>query len=486
MYRSPLPYALSPMQALQALADLRWPVLLESARFHPERGRYSYLAADPVHTWTRRTANYGDERFAELRLALRETAPARRLLDGPPFQGGVIGLLSYELGHCWEQLPRVPADDFTTPPLVAGLYDWCLCWDHLRRETYLLAPVDLARGEGEPSRWRDVLERLERLQSDARQQHFNREVPPASTESSGYPACGRTYEEYIRDVERVVEYIRAGDIYQANLSRKLHYPFPRGPVALYEELRRGNPAPFAAYFQPAAHWAVVSASPEQFLQVDQGRVVTRPIKGTRRRWPAGDLDLLQGVELRASEKDRAENTMIVDLLRNDLSRVCQLGSVAVPRWCELETFEKVHHLVSEVSGLLRPDADLWDLLAATFPGGSITGAPKIRAMEIIAELEGVARGAYCGSLFAAGWGGSLQSSILIRTLTWKNGWVQCPVGGGIVADSNAEDEYRETVHKSAGLIVAPNSEALGAVAGHPSNKGAVSAEAERRKDAGKL
>ncbi len=456
MYRTVLPESVNLLSAVEALADLSWPVLLESARFHAERGRYSYFTAAPVETWELPAVEYGTQPFTELRRALQETRPDKPVEGGPPFQGGIVGLLSYELGHCWERLPQVPADPFTTPPLVAGLYEWCLVRDHLRGETSLITPVNPRGTRQLPEHWRSLLERIEDVvaqsaspldKADRESQESTEMSPPAR-----FAGDGITRADYMQQAARVVEYIRAGDIYQANLSRKLHYPWPGSPWELYREIRRINPAPFAAYFRPSADWALVSASPEQFLQVEGDRVVTRPIKGTRRRWPAGELDLLQGAELQASEKDRAENTMIVDLLRNDLSRVCQIGSVRVPRWCELESFEKVHHLVSEVTGQLRTDADVWDLLAATFPGGSITGAPKIRAMEIIAELEQSARGAYCGSLFAAGWWGTLQSSILIRTLTWKQGWVQCPVGGGIVADSQPAEEYTETVHKSAGLI----------------------------------
>lgn len=456
MYRTTLPAAVDWLSIGESLSDLPWPVLLDSARFHAERGRYSYFSAAPLQTWELPRAEYGGEPFRELRRALRETQPEKPLEHGPPFQGGIIGLLSYELGHCWERLPQVPADDFTTPPLVAGLYEWCLVRDHLRNETSLITPVNPRNKQRLPAHWRDLLERIEESLNPSVNPLENSEDETLASSphslSADFTADGITRADYMQQVARVVEYIRAGDIYQANLSRKLQYRWSGSPWELYREIRRINPAPFAAYFRPSADWAVVSASPEQFLQVDADRVVTRPIKGTRRRWPAGELDLLQGAELQASEKDRAENTMIVDLLRNDLSRVCRIGSVQVPRWCELESFEKVHHLVSEVTGQLRAEADVWDLLAATFPGGSITGAPKIRAMEIISELEQSARGAYCGSLIAAGWWGSLQSSILIRTLTWKQGWVQCPVGGGIVADSQPAEEYTETVHKSAGLI----------------------------------
>jgi para-aminobenzoate synthetase component 1 len=216
-------------------------------------------------------------------------------------------------------------------------------------------------------------------------------------------------------------------------------------------LRELNPAPFAGFLD-GAQWQVASASPERFVRVTDGHVETRPIKGTRGRALGPEADLYRGDELRASEKDRAENVMIVDLLRNDLSRTCRPKSVRVSQLCGLETYAYVQHLVSVVEGTLRDDATRLDLIRSCFPGGSVTGAPKVRAMEIIAELEPTARGAYCGSLGYIGVGGRMDSSILIRTITAARGWWQLPVGGGIVAQSNPQDEYDETWHKAAGLL----------------------------------
>jgi para-aminobenzoate synthetase component 1 len=222
---------------------------------------------------------------------------------------------------------------------------------------------------------------------------------------------------------------------------------------LYCRLRERNPAPFACYLN-GGDWQVASASPERFIRVEGGRVETRPIKGTRGRSRYPVADMYVGDDLRESEKDRAENIMIVDLLRNDLSRTCRPESVRVPQLCGLETYEYVQHLVSVVEGELRPGCTALDVLRTSFPGGSITGAPKIRAMEIIAELEPTARGAYCGSIGYFGVGGQMDSNILIRTITASRGWWQLPVGGGIVAQSNPRDEYEETWHKAEGMLQA--------------------------------
>jgi para-aminobenzoate synthetase component 1 len=257
---------------------------------------------------------------------------------------------------------------------------------------------------------------------------------------------------YEAAVARVVEYIRAGDCFQVNLSQRLLASLREHPLDLYDRLRRLNPAPFAAYFD-AGNFQILSASPERFLRVDsEGEVETRPIKGTRPRGKTIEEDARLVHDLASSTKDRAENIMIVDLLRNDIGKVCKYGSVRVPKVCEVETFRYVHHLVSEVRGMLGPGKGPLDLLAAAFPGGSVTGAPKVRAMEIIAELEPTARGPYCGCLGWIGFDGAMDTNILIRTFTAGRGWVQFPVGGGIVAESDPAGEYEETLHKAAGLL----------------------------------
>jgi para-aminobenzoate synthetase component 1 len=258
-------------------------------------------------------------------------------------------------------------------------------------------------------------------------------------------------DKYVRMIERAIDYIYAGDVYQVNLAQRLLAPFDEHPMELYLRLRERNPAPFAGYFD-IGDPVIVSASPERFLRIHGSDVETRPIKGTRPRWPSPEADMYSAGELCDSDKDRAENVMIVDLLRNDLGRVCEFGSIRVTDPLRLESYEFVHHLVSEVCGRLRPECGPMDLLRAAFPGGSVTGAPKIRAMEIIAELEPTARGPYCGCLGYIGFNGSMDANILIRTFSYSRGWAQFPVGGGIVAQSNPEREYEETLHKAEGLI----------------------------------
>jgi para-aminobenzoate synthetase component 1 len=257
--------------------------------------------------------------------------------------------------------------------------------------------------------------------------------------------------DYLQAVRRAIDYIHAGDVFQVNIAHRLLFPAHDDAVALYLRLRRRNPATFAGYFD-LGPTQIVSASPERFLQVTAGNIEARPIKGTRPRTARPEADLYAADEMLESAKDRAENVMIVDLLRNDLARVCQADSVRVTQLCQLERYEYVQHLVSAVCGRLAPGGTPVDLLRATFPGGSITGAPKVRAMEIIAELEPTARGAYCGALGYLGFNGAMDTSILIRTITAARGWWQAPVGGGIVAQSDPRREYQETWHKATGLL----------------------------------
>ncbi len=251
----------------------------------------------------------------------------------------------------------------------------------------------------------------------------------------------------------MIEYIHAGDIFQANLSQRLLAPLQDSPLELYARLRERNPAPFAAYFA-VEDWVIASASPERFVAVNGGEVETRPIKGTRRRGHGPEADLFTRDELRQSDKDQAENVMIVDLLRNDLSRVCEPGTVRVPQLCSVETYQTVQHLVSEIRGRLQAGRSVWDLLAAVFPGGSITGAPKVRAMEIIDEIEPHRRGPYAGAVGYIDFTGNMDTCIALRTLVMQGQTAYVQAGAGIVADSVPHREFEETQNKAKGLIKA--------------------------------
>jgi len=302
------------------------------------------------------------------------------------------------------------------------------------------------------------------------------DLPPAGdTQSLGprYPTEGPegltsnfTRDQYIDAVKRSIEYIRAGDVFQINLAQRLLQQANCSSAELYHRLRTSNPAPFGGYFDfptseqsDAPNAQIISASPERLISIRNRKIETRPIKGTRRRTGTPHIDHQSERQLLASEKDRAENTMIVDLMRNDLSRVCDDTSIHVTQFCTLEQYETVLHLVSAIEGQLKPECDPIDVIESVFPGGSITGAPKVRAMEIIAQLEPTARGAYCGSLGYFGFDGSVDLNILIRSITAKDGWWQISVGGGIVVQSDPADEYEETWTKAAGMLQAINMKA---------------------------
>jgi para-aminobenzoate synthetase component I len=462
-----------PAEACARFLDLPFPLLLESAVRSEKIGRYSYLAADPWAVlrskgtavewrWREGIERSTGDPFAALQSALERHA-LEEVPGLPAFQGGAAGYLSYDLCHHLERLPAPRFDDLDLPDLCLGLYDWTIAWDHVEERTWLfstgLPESPGGRAERAVARARMVRERLAR--AAVPMESLPRRAAPAPPPGppihalSAMPGVSSTFSPlaYLRAVERTREYILAGDIFQANLSQRLEAEVRGHPFALYERLRRRNPAPFAAYFD-VGETAVVSASPERFLRLFGGCVETRPIKGTSPRGYTPRHDSALGESLSESEKDRAENVMIVDLLRNDLSKVCADHTVEVPELCAIERYATVHHLVSTVVGRLRPGLGAVDLLRATWPGGSITGAPKVRAMEIIAELEPTRRSVYTGSLGYFSFGGAADTNIAIRTFIVKGGRGYFQVGGGIVADSVPEREYEETLDKARGLVAA--------------------------------
>jgi para-aminobenzoate synthetase component I len=462
----------TPAEALGAFERLPYPLLLESAAANPHTGRYSYLMADPFSLLRDRANDaasrqpsvahdHGADPFERLRsLMAAHRLPA--IPDLPPFQGGAAGYFGYDLCRSLERLPAHLHDDLVLPDIVVGLYDWTIAWDHLLGRCWLISTglpdSGVARGERARRRAAMVHERL----NDARASDARRTTREPARDSAvpthavpGHEGLRSNFSRdgFLEAVGRVREYILAGDIFQANLSQRLQAPLSGSPLSLYRRLRHGTPAPYAAYFD-VGEAVLVSSSPELFLRLRGSSVETRPIKGTSPRSADPLEDARRVAALERSEKDRAENVMIVDLLRNDLSRVCRDDSIEVPRLCEIESHGPVHHLVSTVTGELRPGCEAIDLLRASFPGGSITGAPKIRAMEVIAELEPTRRGPYTGSVGFVGFDGSMETSIVIRTFVVKAGVAYFQVGGGIVADSDPAREYQETMDKAAGLIAA--------------------------------
>jgi para-aminobenzoate synthetase component 1 len=460
-------YDFDPWDACRHLSHLPHLLFLDSRLLHPRIGRYSFITADPFD-WLcaygrqirDRAGVFSADPFSALRDKLR-CWPLATLSGLPPFQGGAAGLLGYDLCHHIERLPRPRSDEFRVPDLAVGYYDWVIALDQTQKKAWIISsgyPVTDPTERRQRALFR--LQSVKRLLGEDRPSETRPASPGTKIVSPqhlyplpGFPSVYSNFEEqaYLRSARRAIEYIHAGDCFQINLSQRLLHRAPYFPLDLFGRLRERNAAPFAGYFD-LGNFVIASASPELFLRVEGGQVQTRPIKGTRPRGQSPDDDTRLREELLRSAKDRAENVMIIDLLRNDLGRVCEYGSVQVTGVCNLESYPTVHHLVSEVQGRLRPGMGPVDLLRAAFPGGSVTGAPKVRAMEIIAELEPTARGPYCGSLGYLGFDGSMDTSILIRTFTVGGGWVQFPVGGGIVADSSPEAEYEETLHKAVGLL----------------------------------
>ncbi|HET7181377.1 MAG TPA: anthranilate synthase component I family protein [Candidatus Limnocylindrales bacterium] len=460
---------LAPMDVAERFRDLPGLVLLESAR--PGRNaRWTYLTADPVAVLE--APSEGSDAFANARRLLArltslpvDAAGAPGKVGGPPFLGGLAGFLGYDLGRRFERLPSIALADQELPVLRLALHDWVIAWDRREGRAWLGG--------------RAVDERIGALDQrlDAVRQRLGG-PPPArpTTGPGGRDAAGIELElrsgldraAYEAGVESVRRSIADGDIYQANLTRRLETPFRGDPWPLYRRLRTGDPSLFSAFLDlgpsplTGAPRAIASASPEPFLSVTQdGVVATNPIKGTRPRGRDREDDRRLARELLASGKDRAENVMIVDVLRNDLGRVCRPGSVRVPRLCRLERTAAVQHLVSTVTGQLAPGRDVFDLLAASFPGGSITGAPKLRAMELLEGLEPVRRGPYTG---IAGWigpDGAMGSSILIRTFVADGERLSLHVGGGITWRSDPSAEWDETVAKARGPLRAVGAREVG-------------------------
>lgn len=446
----PLPYPLDAHRVFEAVRDLGEPVLLDSSHPLGHGGRYDIISAAPdmilrfgpdglkLSGSAALRGSDGGDPFACLEsLLARLKAPEAD--PEIPFNGGFIGLFSYDLGRALEQLPSRAKADISYPWLRLGRYLWAVIIDHqLQRSCLVYHP---------------------RIQESTRQQ-----VQQRIEEGKGELSTGSAFKllspfvsnlsraDYGRALSRIDDYIHAGDCYQINFAQRFSARCAGDPWQAYRALRLAAPTPFAAYLE-SADGAVLSLSPERFIQVSpEGQVETRPIKGTRPRGKEVREDQQLARELLESCKDRAENLMIVDLLRNDLSKNCLPGSIDVPELFSIEHYPNVHHMVSSIRGVLRPGVTPLRLLRDAFPGGSITGAPKIRAMEIIDELEPHRRSIYCGSIGYLSGCGRMDTSITIRTLLVQKGRVYCWAGGGIVADSDVDDEYQECFNKVNNLL----------------------------------
>lgn len=455
-----------PVELMAALPRASTAYLLETPHGPVDLERRSYLAWDPEYEVVLRHGRFDGQRArTSRRVSVLEALRARLGSEGASqvpgargFLGGFIGYVSYDFKNHLERLPDRVADDLQTPELRLGLVRRVLGWDHRARRVRLSVHVLCKSARASADR-RRAIDALNAFHADV-ETLTALPKPPSGAATAVVPQPGRTEvtalrsnlgrTSYARMLAQTHEYILAGDIYQANLSHRFQARFSGDGLTLYKRLRQINPSPFATYLRFPEH-EVVSCSPERLVRVQDGIVETRPIAGTRPRGATPQTDHHLERELLLNEKERAEHLMIVDMARNDIGRVCELGSVEVDRFMSVERYSHVHHLVSNVRGKLRSGRDAFDVLAATFPGASVTGVPKVRCMQIIDELETVRRGIYTGSAGYLGLDGSIDLNILIRSFFLQKGYAYFGVGGGIVADSNTEHEYHETLAKGRAL-----------------------------------
>lgn len=443
---------LTPADVYGRIRHLPYPILLESGMKHPDIGRYSFAAADPFLVFEVKEGTAfvnGEVRKGDPLDLLHDLLRQYRLdptPDLPPFTGGAAGFLSYDFGRFLEKLPDLAKKDVKTPDCMFCFYDTVFAFDHEKKTSNIIS-------SGLPQ----FLALPQKTRREKRLAYFQNLVQKESLPQNallstpGEFSCHFDRASYCAALEKVINYILSGDIYIVNMTQRFSIPFSGSPWELYRKLTEINPAPFAALLE-WKDFALVSASPERYLKIDGSFVETRPIKGTRPRGKSPAEDIRLRDELWHSAKDRAELTMIVDLERNDLGRVCVPGTVKVPELFRLEQYATVWHLVSTVQGQLKPGTEITDVIRAAFPGGSITGTPKIRSMEIIEELEPVKRGVYTGSIGYLGFNGICDTNIVIRTFVIKDGAAHIQVGGGITVDSDPNEEYQETLDKAKALF----------------------------------
>jgi para-aminobenzoate synthetase component 1 len=452
------PGVASAFEAFWKLRGERHVAFLDSALPDARLGRLSIMACDPVLVFTAHGDQIevsGETTHERTRgnpfVSLRELERTFCTNNGGEWpHGALIGCLGYGLRRFVERVPARVADDVAMPDTWFGVYDRLLMFDHDSGQATIISTGLDERGHPDLDR---AQRRAEELQQKLAVKAGLPPSPLLASEAEPLLESNLTRQDYERTLRRILDYIRAGDVYQINFSQRFRARTAAEPALLYHALRMANPAPFAAYLD-CGDVQVLSSSPERFLQIRGRQIQTRPIKGTRPRTGNEQADQKSARELMMSAKDQAELLMITDLERNDLGRVCEFGSVHVPELVTLESYATVLHLVSTVEGRLAAGVTAVDAIRACFPGGSITGAPKIRAMEIIDELEPSARGVYTGSIGYLGFNGVADFNIAIRTMVHREGEVHFHAGGGIVADSEPAMEYDETLHKARGMVQA--------------------------------
>jgi para-aminobenzoate synthetase component 1 len=444
-----IPYTQDSSVLFDRFADEPWSIFLDSNQPNAIHGRYDIISSRPkvrissknnknnIDSWSESLSVPGDP-FSVLKEYLKQNKTIDNELK-LPFIGGAIGYFSYDLGRSLEKIPISSENDLDLPDLKVGIYTWAIIVDHKIKKSVLVGDKNDLRTRRE---WNDLIRFVTDKNSLKKRQKFNVLSEVTSNMSKA---------DYSDSFAKIKSYIREGDCYQVNLAQRFNATVQGNPWEAYQMLRRINPSPFSAYLN-YQDFQILSNSPERFLSVHDQMVQTKPIKGTRPRSENNEIDDALMRELINSKKDQAENVMIVDLLRNDISKNCELGSVKVPKLFDIESYPNVHHMVSTITGKLRDNRSAIDLLRGSFPGGSITGAPKVRSMQIIEELEPHRRGIYCGSIGYISNDGNMDTNIAIRTILHKNQKMYFYAGGGIVYDSDAEAEYQETFDKAAAMM----------------------------------
>ena len=462
-----IPTAHTPESLVENLSEQAGVILLRTTQFDSPAARYSFVVANPFLTFrafgSRCEISNSQVQFGNpwhLLDALMARYELLEEIDSPFPLGGVFGCWGYDLKNFTEpKLPRRAMNDLELPDCHVGFYDSLVVFDHRLGKVSIVSTGLNADGSRTETRakaqlefWKNQLQDQELSCNNAKTQSM---IPLGDLAAWREISSNLTRDEFISKVQRAQQYIRAGDIYQVNLSQRLTAQGDLTGWEMFEKLSAVSPAPFSAYLD-CGDFQIVSSSPEQFLRMSSSQIVTRPIKGTRPRDVDATRDAQLAYELQTSAKELAELVMITDLLRNDLGKVCEFGSVQVPELAKLEKFAQVQHLVSTVEGRLKNEVTHFAAFASCFPGGSITGAPKFRAMEIIDELEPISRGPYCGAIGYLGFNRESQLNIAIRTAVCVEGKIHFNVGAGIVADSNPVVEYDETLAKARGFLAALN------------------------------
>jgi len=451
MLKHEIPYQTNSAELFAKIADWPWAVFLDSGQPTSQFGRYDIMAAKP---FMRLVTNGQQTVIADadgesssssdpFELLKKTLAPYQSTKTVLPFEGGAIGYFSYDLSRRVEHLPSVALDAENMPQMMVGIYDWAVVVDHQSQRAYLVSHCKHSKTAHD---WPSLCALLDEPLKP---------TPQADFKINSALQSNMSQAQYNAAFNRIKQYIHEGDCYQVNLAQRFSAQASGDAWSAYLALRDISPAPFMNYLNlhdGKSSLQVLSASPERFLQLRGRHVETRPIKGTRPRSDNPDKDASNANDLQNSPKDHAENLMIVDLLRNDISKVCETGSVRADKLFAVESFANVHHLVSTVTGKLAGDKTAIDLLRACFPGGSITGAPKLRAMEIIEELEPNCRGLYCGAIGYIGFDGNMDTNIAIRTAVYSHDEIRFYAGGGVVADSELAKEFRETLDKASSML----------------------------------